>query len=597
MKTRAILSVLTLLGCAWQANAFVLTGHYYPNATFTFNTGDLCDTVNYPGTPVPCNVTDWQAEFDTALGRWGATSAAFTFVSNPAAVGGACVSTDPNSTYFQANFCAMAFGATTLAVAATFSAALPAGNLVPGIHSEIIFNTNQTWTVTDAAAGQSAPFDFRRVAVHEQGHVLGLSHTFINGAIMLPAIATTIVPQLDDIAGANAIYRYVEVGALPDINANTFPDFVVGSGNFTGGPLNATVFDGAILNPPTVLSSMQFFTTNPANWTPSDETVVPNADGAGATGLALLVTDLVGFAGNNFVQVRNALNGNLIGAGTIQFFNSNWDASDVFFVPNAAGAGTMGIGVLALAPVGFGLIGVQVRNLADGALIGSTVIFFNSSWIYNDMTVIPDAAGAGTFGIAVSAFSSVTGGNAVQIRNAVNGAVIGTYHNNLNVNWLMIQLESVPDLAGTLAGPELAVAAVNVVTGSWVIRTMDVGTGATSTGIPDIFPVNPVLWAVTGFSVMDALPSDANAGPEYAVHQVNANTLSLVKIIDIGSGVTYANRFPANTNWAPRGLEIQSPYPSNPGQEILFIGDNIDNNQLVQHMDADTGAKFFNVFP
>ena len=125
-------------------------------------------------------------------------AAGFTFtvstqtnqVVDPCAIAG-------NQAVFHPNFCGMTFGGTTLAVAATsyFGSGLVS-------QSDITFNSGKTWGVY---SGNGAGWDFRRVAVHEMGHVLGLNHSNVS-AIMLPTIGTIEVPQADDMAGVTAIY-------------------------------------------------------------------------------------------------------------------------------------------------------------------------------------------------------------------------------------------------------------------------------------------------------------------------------------------------------------------------------------------------------
>jgi hypothetical protein len=52
-------------------------------------------------------------------------------------------------------------------------------------------------------------FDVETVALHEIGHILGLQHTTVNGAVMFPSVtsnSTLRVLQPDDLAGIRALY-------------------------------------------------------------------------------------------------------------------------------------------------------------------------------------------------------------------------------------------------------------------------------------------------------------------------------------------------------------------------------------------------------
>ena len=81
--------------------------------------------------------------------------------------------------------------------------------------SNIIFNDKYSWNVYDGPyeIGQWAGIeDFRRIAVHELGHVIGLGHEDDVTAIMTSGVGrgdTIVVPQADDIAGVAALYGQV----------------------------------------------------------------------------------------------------------------------------------------------------------------------------------------------------------------------------------------------------------------------------------------------------------------------------------------------------------------------------------------------------
>jgi hypothetical protein len=79
--------------------------------------------------------------------------------------------------------------------------------------ADVVFNRAYTY---DAYRGpnRGSVLDFRRVAVHEFGHVLGLNHPDVAGqavaAIMNSVVSDTEEPQRDDVEGVETIYGRVE---------------------------------------------------------------------------------------------------------------------------------------------------------------------------------------------------------------------------------------------------------------------------------------------------------------------------------------------------------------------------------------------------
>ena len=150
----------------------------------------------------------WDTAFEAAMGLWSQNTVfQYTRISEYA---DPCA--DPNTPprrnglKFLDTVCGDAFGDTTLAVARTWS------SNGTTIQSGIIFNNKWTWNVYDGpwSTGVWAGVrDFRRVAVHELGHVMGLDHEDNSPSIMGTSVSTgdTIVsPQADDIAGINSRY-------------------------------------------------------------------------------------------------------------------------------------------------------------------------------------------------------------------------------------------------------------------------------------------------------------------------------------------------------------------------------------------------------
>jgi len=205
---------------ATQAYGFNLRDNKWPQPSTTFH-------VDIPG-----ESGLWDTAFEAAMGKWNSNTS-FTFFIVRGSLIDPCQ--DPNDVpaangvKFNSTICGDAFGSTTLAVERSWS------NSTNLVQSGIVFNNNKAWDVYDSAFNSgifSGVIDFRRVAVHELGHSLGLNHentiTSIMNAINFTG-NTIINPQADDINGVATLY-----------GGSGFPDLVVISPNVS----NATPLSG-----------------------------------------------------------------------------------------------------------------------------------------------------------------------------------------------------------------------------------------------------------------------------------------------------------------------------------------------------------------
>lgn len=176
-----------LLGFSWQRN----TTPYH---------------VHIPGNPV------WSNAFVKAINRWNSVSN-FRITPVHGVLLDPCRIDHKNSVAMTADVCGFAYGDNVLAV--TLAKPDASGHYFE--ETSVLFNTRFRWGVY-AGPLRNGVMDFRRVAVHELGHVLGLGHSSVPTSIMYAFIGDTESPKADDFRGVAALYGHMPVRRI--IRAN-----------------------------------------------------------------------------------------------------------------------------------------------------------------------------------------------------------------------------------------------------------------------------------------------------------------------------------------------------------------------------------------
>jgi hypothetical protein len=218
-----------------------------------------------PATLLDGNTT-WGAVAESAFNSWNATMGGQQFSVVRDSTATRAQGNRINNVFFSPDIYGEAWGSGVLAVTLSFSSGSSR------TECDVLFNTSYSWNSYPGSQrnlSSGVPLmDFRRVALHEFGHVLGLGHPDEAGqsvsAVMNSRISNIDALTADDIAGVQALYGAAAPTQPPQITSQPQNRTVsVGASvSFTvaanGGPLTFQWLKNGIAIPGATASTLTF---------------------------------------------------------------------------------------------------------------------------------------------------------------------------------------------------------------------------------------------------------------------------------------------------------------------------------------------------
>lgn len=189
-----------------------------------------------PPAPLLDGATDWADVAESAFADWNRQQSSVSFVAVRDANSPVASGDGVNSLAFRPDLFGMYLDARILAITVGFVS--PATGRAT--EQDVIFNATVSW---NSYRGQlrTGLQDFRRIALHELGHVLGLDHpdqaapVQVVDAVMnsSPTYVDGLKP--DDIAGARTLYQPIPSAGPPVLIAEAHSRFLLQGDTFTAG--------------------------------------------------------------------------------------------------------------------------------------------------------------------------------------------------------------------------------------------------------------------------------------------------------------------------------------------------------------------------
>lgn len=199
-----------------------------------------------PSAPLSDGSADWNAVAEAALQEWNQQISRSRFLAVRDSTAARAQGNRVNNVHFDSTVYGEAFGTGVLAVTVSFR------NSRNTTESDVVFNSARTWDSYRGSLRRNLT-DFRRVALHEFGHVLGLDHPDEAtppqsvDAVMNSRVSNTEFLTPDDILGVQSLYQAGVGGTsgAPVILAQPASTSVPVTGSYT---MNVAVSGGGTLN-------------------------------------------------------------------------------------------------------------------------------------------------------------------------------------------------------------------------------------------------------------------------------------------------------------------------------------------------------------
>jgi hypothetical protein len=233
---RFLYPVLFVFGLATGGSAYVLEGQRWSSSPVSMQMNLSATSYRLqspPRFPLFDSATSWDSVYSAAAGVWNpymANMKIATYTSNNPA--GGQTGDGVNEAFFGSSLGGSNLDPNTLAL--TIYSYDPSTNFM--IEADTVFNRSISWNSYRGPL-LGGVIDFRRVAIHELGHILGLDHPDTHGqtviAIMNSVVSNTDAVTADDVAGVQALYG--APATTPPLSATpVFTNFISYSGDFNG---------------------------------------------------------------------------------------------------------------------------------------------------------------------------------------------------------------------------------------------------------------------------------------------------------------------------------------------------------------------------